>query len=287
MKLREHMLNEREVVHTDKKGNEHVLEYEGKDGAIVNHDPQQARDIHCTYCGKDISFDKKEVHYGNISKRHVYTCKDCTGFKTEEERKKAQQETKKANVKKPVDKEEMRDKKQERKKEQKGKLRELLLNETQSTKMPLKQFRQFKEISAEFKAGHKGYKYTSIDGFMRDLEKDDYKSLSVLFNDLGVGSIDEFVRKYKDYVDKVNESADYGSPQDKAKRDKLAKVIRLKPGGRAEYAHAEYVVELIGKSWPKEYDIIWFADYPGGAPFGGRVVDSKDGKTKYVSVHTD
>ena len=157
------------------------------------------------------------------------------------------------------------------------------LNETQPTKMPPKQFKYFKELVSEFKAGNPGYKYTSINGFMKDLEKDDYKSLSVLFNELGVKSIAEFVQKYKDYADKVNESLN--ESDDKARKAKLDKIIKVK-GGRAEYAHANYVIELIGKEWPSDSDLIWFADYPGGAPFGGRV-SKGTGNTKIVTVHTD
>lgn len=157
------------------------------------------------------------------------------------------------------------------------------LNEVNPTKMPLKQFRYFKALASEFLAGNPGYKYTSINGFMKDLEKDDYKSLAVLFNELGVESMEEFLRKYKDYVDRVNESLNESS--DAARKAKLDKVIKVK-SARAEYARGEHVVELIGKEWPSNADLIWYCDYPGGAPFGGRV-EKGPGNTKIVSVHTD
>ena len=95
------MLNEREVTYDDKKGKKVVLEYEGKDGAIVNHDPDQSRSIHCNYCGAGISFDKNQVFYGNISTRHTYVCKNCTGFKDAEELKKSKKETKVETKPKP------------------------------------------------------------------------------------------------------------------------------------------------------------------------------------------
>jgi hypothetical protein len=165
------------------------------------------------------------------------------------------------------------------------KIREYLI-ETNPTKMPLKQFRYFKALAKEFLANHPGYKYTSINGFMKDLQDDDYKSLSVLFNNLGVGSQEEFLKKYKDYVDKVNESPEFISSKDKARKAKLDKVIKSK-GSRAEYAHADYVIELIsGDEWPSNSDLIWYADHPGGGPFGGRVSKGMN-NTKIVTVHTD
>ena len=45
---------------------------------------------------------------------------------------------------------------------------------------------------------------------MKDLTDYDYKSVSVLFNQLNINSPEEFIRKYKDYVDKVNESVSQG-----------------------------------------------------------------------------
>ena len=164
------------------------------------------------------------------------------------------------------------------------------LTETQSTKMPPKQFKYFKELAAEFKFDNPGYKYITMNGFMKDLEKNDYKSLSVLFNDLKVESIQEFVEKYKDYIDRVNEDIDYGKdfnkPEDKARKAKLEKVIKVN-NAKANYGHGSYSVSLIGDKWPSDSDLIWFCDYPGGAPFGGRVEGSRDKKLKTVSVHTD
>jgi len=254
-------------------------------------------------------------------------------------------------------------------------------------KMPQKYRDYFKEISDEFFTEYKDFKYTNPTTFMKALERYDYKSLSNLIDGLGLTSITQFVSKYKDEIDRINEAKeerrrevsykdkkgrnvvieyehedghvintdpsqkddikcsmcrsgisfskkqvhysnvpswkgyvckdcsnfktaaelklaqkkrvkwtkvsesidwtkkDYSSPEDKARKAKLEKVVKIK-SARAEYARGEYVIELIGNKWPSDSDLIWLADYPGGAPFGGRV-SKGGGNTKVVSVHTD
>jgi hypothetical protein len=162
------------------------------------------------------------------------------------------------------------------------KLKEYLTEAT----MPKEQLDYFKEIISSFRADHKGFKADTPVVFMKALERNDYKSLSVLFGDLGLTSITQFVSKYKDtIISNMNESKDYSNPKDKARKAKLDKIVKIK-SARAEYARGEYVVELIGDKWPSDADLIFYADYPSNAPFGGRV-SKGTGNTKIVSVHTD
>lgn len=83
-------------------------------------------------------------------------------------------------------------------------------------KLPQKQLEYFKDLRSEFLAGNRGYKFTTVERFMKDLEKDDYKSLSVLFGDLGITSIAGFISKYKDEIISINEAIDWnkGSIED-------------------------------------------------------------------------
>jgi len=149
----------------------------------------------------------------------------------------------------------------------------------------------FKDFVYEFRMENKDVKFSTPEQFIKALEKYDYKSLSVLFMDLKVTSITQFVSKYKNEIASyINEEIDwskkdYSSPEDKTRKAKLDKLVKIK-SSRPQYAHTEYEIELIGNKWPSNEDLIWFADYPNSAPFGGRV-KTGSGKTKIVAVHTD
>ena len=73
---------------------------------------------------------------------------------------------------------------------------------------------------------------------------------------------------------------------DATRKAKLDKVIKAKRA-TAGFGHNQIIVELIGDKWPSDIDLIWYVDYPHGAPFGGRVSKSVNSNEKYVVVHTD
>ncbi len=134
------------------------------------------------------------------------------------------------------------------------------------TKMPKEQMDYFKEIVDEFLAGNKGYKFTTTEAFMKALEKYDYKALSVLFGDLNVTSITQFVQKYKNEIESVNESInwnkDWSSPEEKAIKAKFSKVVKV-VRAQAQYGKTEILVKLIGKDWPTDAELIKLYDKRG------------------------
>jgi hypothetical protein len=162
-----------------------------------------------------------------------------------------------------------------------------LKNYLVETIMPKEQLDYFKKLRNEFLADNKGYKFTTIEKFMKDLEKNDYKSLSVLFGDLNITSITQFIKKYKSEIERINEAIDWNkdwsSPEKKAIKAKYDKILKI-VSAKAQYGKTEYIVELIGDKWPKEFDIIKFCDVD--ADFGGKVQDSADNKKqKYVYIN--
>jgi hypothetical protein len=75
--------------------------------------------------------------------------------------------------------------------------------------------------------------------------------------------------------------------QEKLRYDKLSNLVkRLSYPGPVQYHKKTCLLELIGKQWPNNDDLIWFCDYPYGAYFGGKV-DNYEGGKKIVTIYTD
>ena len=159
-------------------------------------------------------------------------------------------------------------------------------------KMPKKQLDYFQEIVDEFLAScFREYKYKDATSFIKDLEKYDYKTLSVLFGDLGVTSITDFVKKYRTEIEDekfgsnneaIDWQKDWSSPEQKAIKAKFGKKLSI-VSAKAQYGKTEYIVKLVSGKWPKEFDIIKFCD--ASADFGGKVVDGINKDEKYVYIN--